>query len=59
MKEEETMRSYRVPMVPGPTSVPAEVLSAYQHDYASGDLEEEYFDGSTEGGERRVADSRQ
>jgi aspartate aminotransferase-like enzyme len=38
------MRSYRVPMVPGPTSVPAAVLAVYQHDYASGDLEDEYFD---------------
>lgn len=38
------MRSYRVPMVPGPTSVPAEVLRAYQVDYASSDLEQEFFD---------------
>lgn len=37
------MRTYRVPMVPGPTSVPVEVLAAYQVDYASSDLEEEFF----------------
>lgn len=37
------MRSYRVPMVPGPTSVPPEVLAAYQFNYASSDLEEEFF----------------
>ena len=37
------MKTYRIPMVPGPTSVPAEVLSAYQVDYGSGDLEEEFF----------------
>lgn len=38
------MRTYRVPMVPGPTSVPSEVLAAYQVDFASGDLEPEFFD---------------
>jgi len=37
------MLSYRVPMVPGPTSVPGEVLAAYQVNYASSDLEEEFF----------------
>jgi len=37
------MLTYRVPMVPGPTSVPPEVLAAYQVDYASSDLEEEFF----------------
>lgn len=37
------MRTYRVPMVPGPTSVPADVLAAYQVDYASADTEEEFF----------------
>jgi len=30
-------------MVPGPTSVPAEVRAAYQFDYAASDLEEEFF----------------
>lgn len=37
------MRSYRVPMVPGPVSVPPAVLDAYQVDYGSADLEEEYL----------------
>ena len=37
------MQSYRVPMVPGPTSVPAEVLAAYGLDYAASDLEDEFF----------------
>lgn len=38
------MRSYRIPMVPGPTSVPADILAAYGFDYGSGDLEQEYFE---------------
>ncbi|HEX2986606.1 MAG TPA: aminotransferase class V-fold PLP-dependent enzyme, partial [Chloroflexota bacterium] len=38
------MRSYRVPMVPGPTRVPADVSAAYQAEYGSSDLEEEFFD---------------
>ena len=38
------MISYRVPMVPGPTWVPPEVRAAYQVDYGSSDLEEEFFD---------------
>ncbi|MCL4465363.1 MAG: alanine--glyoxylate aminotransferase family protein [Chloroflexi bacterium] len=45
------MRTYRVPMVPGPTAVPPAVLAAYQADYGSADLEDEYFDlyAQTEG----------
>ncbi len=38
------MRTYRVPMVPGPTSVPGEVLAAYGTDFASSDLEGEFFE---------------
>ena len=38
------MRTYRVPMVPGPTAVPADVLSAYAFDYGSSDIEPEFFD---------------
>ncbi|MHB1006858.1 MAG: pyridoxal-phosphate-dependent aminotransferase family protein [Chloroflexota bacterium] len=38
------MRNYRVPMVPGPTAVPAEVLAAYAVDYGSSDIEPEFFD---------------
>ncbi|MHB1134510.1 MAG: pyridoxal-phosphate-dependent aminotransferase family protein [Chloroflexota bacterium] len=37
------MQTYRVPMVPGPTSVPADVLAAYTVDYGASDLEEEFF----------------
>jgi len=37
------MRTYRVPMVPGPTSVLPDVLTAYQVDYGSADLEDEFF----------------
>ena len=38
------MKTYRIPMVPGPTSVPGEVLAAYGANYGSGDLEPEFFD---------------
>ncbi|PKO06081.1 MAG: aminotransferase [Chloroflexi bacterium HGW-Chloroflexi-3] len=38
------MQSYPIPMVPGPVQVPARILSAYQHDYGSPDLEPEYME---------------
>lgn len=38
------MKTYPVPMVPGPVSVPAPVLQAYQTDYGSADLEPEYLE---------------
>ena len=38
------MRTYPVPMVPGPTSVPPEVLAAYQVNYGSSDIETEFFE---------------
>ena len=38
------METYRIPMVPGPTSVAAEVLAAYQKNYGSPDLEPEYYE---------------
>ena len=38
------MRTYEIPLVPGPTSVPKEVLEAYACDYGSADLEDEFFD---------------
>lgn len=38
------MKTYPVPMVPGPVKVPAEILAAAQVDYGSGDLETEYLD---------------
>lgn len=37
------MKQYRIPLVPGPVSVPQDVLEAYQVNYGSSDLEEEFF----------------
>jgi aspartate aminotransferase-like enzyme len=37
------MISYRIPLVPGPVSIPSHVLDAYQTDYGSSDLEEDFF----------------
>ena len=36
------MRTYKVPLVPGPTSVRPEVLAAYQCNFGSADIEEEF-----------------
>ena len=38
------MQTYDVPLVPGPTSVPESVRRAYLTDYASADLESEYYE---------------
>lgn len=38
------MRTYRIPLVPGPTTVPAEIRAVYQEDYGSADLEPEYYE---------------
>jgi len=38
------MQTYPIPMVPGPVSVPQEILNAYQIDFGSGDLEPEFLD---------------
>src|SRR5215210_870568 len=38
------MRQVRLPLVPGPVRVPAEVLAAREQDYPSADLEDEFFD---------------
>jgi len=38
------MKTYPIPMVPGPVHVPEEVLQAYLTDYGSADLEPEYLD---------------
>ena len=38
------MRTYPIPMVPGPVVVPKEVLQAMQINYGSGDLEPEFLD---------------
>ncbi|MCC6175537.1 MAG: alanine--glyoxylate aminotransferase family protein [Chloroflexi bacterium] len=36
------MRQYPIPMIPGPVTVPAQVLAAREHDYPSADLEQEF-----------------
>lgn len=38
------MKTYPIPMVPGPVSVPEEILQAFQMDYGSGDLESEFLE---------------
>jgi aspartate aminotransferase-like enzyme len=38
------MKTYPIPMVPGPVKVPPDVLQAYLVDYASGDLERDFLD---------------
>lgn len=37
------MKTYRLPLLPGPTTVAQEVLSAYHADYGSADIEAEFF----------------
>ena len=38
------MEKYRLPMVPGPVSVPQQILDAAVVNYGSADLEKEYID---------------
>jgi aspartate aminotransferase-like enzyme len=38
------MKTYPIPMVPGPVSVPRRILEADAQDYGSGDLETEFLD---------------
>lgn len=38
------MKTYPIPMVPGPVVAPEEVLDAYQINYGSADLEDDYID---------------
>jgi aspartate aminotransferase-like enzyme len=38
------MKTYPIPMVPGPVKVLSEVLAAYQIDYGSGDLETDFLE---------------
>ena len=38
------MERYKIPLVPGPVSIPPSVLAAYSVDYGSSDLEDEFFD---------------
>jgi aspartate aminotransferase-like enzyme len=37
------MQTYRIPLVPGPVSVPEEVLEVYRTDFGSADVEDEFF----------------
>ncbi|MBQ6969330.1 MAG: alanine--glyoxylate aminotransferase family protein [Synergistaceae bacterium] len=37
------MESYKLGLVPGPVRVPEKILSAWKNDYASSDLEDEFF----------------
>jgi hypothetical protein len=38
------MQTYPIPMVPGPVSMPPEVLKQYQINYSSGDLETDFLE---------------
>ncbi len=38
------MKTYPIPMVPGPVSVPEEVRAVYRTEYGSADLESEFFE---------------
>jgi aspartate aminotransferase-like enzyme len=38
------MKTYSIPMVPGPVSVPQRILEAYQENYGSGDLETDFLE---------------
>lgn len=38
------MERYTIPLVPGPVAIAPEVLAAYQRNYGSSDLEDEFFD---------------
>lgn len=38
------MKTYSIPMVPGPVKVPEQVLKAWSTDYGSGDLEGDFLD---------------
>ena len=38
------MKTYPIPMVPGPVRVLPEVLEAYQFDYGSGDIEQDFLE---------------
>lgn len=50
------MKTYPIPMVPGPVKVLPEILALYQENYASGDLEPEFLDlyNRTEAGLQKV-----
>ena len=37
------MQTYAIPLVPGPVAIPEAVRAAYQVDYGSADMEDEFF----------------
>src|SRR5215218_9065287 len=37
------MQTYSIPLVPGPVAIPEQVRAAYQVDYGSADMEDEFF----------------
>jgi len=51
---------YSIPMLPGPVSVPGEILAAMIHDYPSGDMEANFFELYTATGQdlARLMDTR-
>jgi hypothetical protein len=51
-----SMKTYPIPMVPGPVRVPRPILDAYGTDFGSADLEPEFFDlyDRCEAGLRRI-----
>jgi aspartate aminotransferase-like enzyme len=40
----QQMEQYAIPLVPGPVAIAPEALAAYQRNYGSSDLEEDFFD---------------
>lgn len=38
------MLSYKIPLVPGPVSVPSQIRAVYQTDFGSADMEDEFFE---------------
>jgi len=50
------MKTYPIPMVPGPVSVPPDVLAAMNVDYASADLEQDFLElyNQTEAGLQKI-----
>ena len=38
------MKTYEVPLVPGPVSVPVKIREAYMTDFGSSDLEKDFYE---------------
>lgn len=54
------MKTYPIPMVPGPVKVPREILDAYQINYGSADLETEFLESynQTEANLKKIMETR-